>query len=91
MIGFTVLGSQVQIVTAAPMDLGPRNAVASAMGVTDGFGYFGVGMVAVDRVILMRARVGMGVSFSGGAGLRRCKIGGDSTAVQITWARIRSA
>ncbi|MBM4080258.1 MAG: MFS transporter [Planctomycetes bacterium] len=47
LIGFCVLGAQVTLVGAVPMDFGTRKAAASAAGFIDCFGYIGAGLTGV--------------------------------------------
>jgi sugar phosphate permease len=47
MIGFCVLGTQVILIGAVPMDFGTRKAAGSAAGFIDFFGYIGAGMAGV--------------------------------------------
>jgi OPA family glycerol-3-phosphate transporter-like MFS transporter len=47
MIGFCVLGSQVILIGAVPMDFGTRKAAGSAAGFIDFFGYLGAGLTGV--------------------------------------------
>lgn len=47
LIGFCVLGSQVILIGAVPMDFGTRKAAGSAAGFIDFFGYLGAGLTGV--------------------------------------------
>lgn len=52
MIGFCVLGTQVILIGAVPMDFGTRKAAGSAAGFIDFFGYIGAGMAGVFTGVL---------------------------------------
>jgi len=47
LIGFCVLGTQVILIGAVPMDFGTRKAAGSAAGFIDFFGYIGAGMAGI--------------------------------------------
>lgn len=47
LVGFCVMGSQVTLVGAVPMDFGTRKSAASAAGFIDMMGYIGAGLTAV--------------------------------------------
>jgi OPA family glycerol-3-phosphate transporter-like MFS transporter len=47
LIGFCVLGTQVILVGAVPMDFGTRKAAGAAAGFIDFFGYIGAGFTGV--------------------------------------------
>jgi MFS transporter, OPA family, glycerol-3-phosphate transporter len=47
LIGFCVLGTQVILIGAVPMDFGTRKAAGSAAGFIYFFGYIGAGMAGV--------------------------------------------
>jgi len=51
-IGFCVLGTQVILIGAVPMDFGTRKAAGSAAGFIDFFGYIGAGMAGVFTGVL---------------------------------------
>lgn len=52
LIGFCVLGTQVILIGAVPMDFGTRKAAGSAAGFIDFFGYIGAGMAGVFSGVL---------------------------------------
>jgi MFS transporter, OPA family, glycerol-3-phosphate transporter len=62
MIGFCVLGTQVILIGAVPMDFGTRKAAGSAAGFIDFFGYIGAGMAGVFSGVLTDAW-GWGAAF----------------------------
>jgi len=62
LIGFCVLGTQVILVGAVPMDFGTRKAAGSAAGFIDFFGYIGAGMAGVFSGVLTDAW-GWGAAF----------------------------
>jgi sugar phosphate permease len=52
LIGFCVLGTQVILIGAVPMDFGTRKAAGSAAGFIDFFGYIGAGLTGVFSGVL---------------------------------------
>lgn len=61
-IGFCLLGAQVILMGAAPMDFGTRKAAGSAAGFIDFFGYIGAGMTGVVSGLLCD-KFGWGAAF----------------------------
>ncbi len=52
-IGFCVLGTQVILIGAVPMDFGTRKAAGAAAGFIDFFGYIGAGMTGIISGLLV--------------------------------------
>jgi sugar phosphate permease len=52
LIGFCVLGTQVILIGAVPMDFGTRKAAGAAAGFIDFFGYIGAGMAGIVSGLL---------------------------------------
>lgn len=53
LIGFCVLGTQVILIGAVPMDFGTRKAAGAAAGFIDFFGYIGAGMTGIISGLLV--------------------------------------
>ncbi len=62
LIGFCILGAQVILIGAVPMDFGTRKAAGSAAGFIDFFGYIGAGMSGVVSGLLTD-RIGWHAAF----------------------------
>jgi OPA family glycerol-3-phosphate transporter-like MFS transporter len=62
LIGFCVLGTQVILIGAVPMDFGTRKAAGAAAGFIDFFGYIGAGMAGVFSGLLTD-KLGWGAAF----------------------------
>jgi sugar phosphate permease len=62
LIGFCVLGTQVILIGAVPMDFGTRKAAGAATGFIDFFGYIGAGMAGVFSGLLT-VKLGWGAAF----------------------------
>ncbi len=62
LIGFCVLGTQVILIGAVPMDFGTRKAAGAAAGFIDFFGYIGAGMAGVFSGFLTD-KIGWGAAF----------------------------
>lgn len=62
LIGFCVLGTQVILVGAVPMDFGTRKAAGAAAGFIDFFGYIGAGFAGVFSGLLTD-KIGWGAAF----------------------------
>ncbi|MEW6410140.1 MAG: MFS transporter [Nitrospirota bacterium] len=62
LIGFCVLGTQVILVGAVPMDFGTRKAAGAAAGFIDSFGYIGAGLTGVISGLLVD-KIGWAAAF----------------------------
>jgi OPA family glycerol-3-phosphate transporter-like MFS transporter len=62
LIGFCVLGTQVILIGAVPMDFGTRKAAGAAAGFIDFFGYIGAGLTGIISGLLTD-KIGWGAAF----------------------------